>query len=96
MFFISLAGRFPHFLNAKVVCTVRTGKCNTSDNESDLYYFAVFCCDYSTFSPCCEGKAKLFSTIYGLHFLRVTGEFAYMISPVTAWLTKCSFRSERV
>lgn len=83
MFFVSLAGHFPHFLNAKVVRTVRTGKCNTSDNVSDLYYFAVFCCDYSTFSPCCAGKAKQFFTIYGLHFLRVTGEFAYMISPVT-------------
>ena len=65
MFFVSLAGHFPHFLNAKVVRTVRTGKCNTSDNVSDLYYFAMFCCDYSTLSPCCAGKAKLF-----FHYLR--------------------------
>lgn len=91
MFFVSLAGHFPHFLNAKVVCTVRTGKCNTSDNVSDLYYFAVFCCDYSTFSPCRAGKAKRFSAISCMYFLPAVEELARMISAGYGMIDKMFF-----
>lgn len=91
MFFISLAGRFPYSFDTKVVRMVRTGKCNTSDNVSDLYYFAMFCCDYSTLSPCCAGKAKLFSAISCMYFLPAVEELARMISAGYGMVDKMFF-----